>query len=333
MLYIKSTIALGLLPQLLAARSIGHVRRSVECSFSTAANSGDTCESFASDWGISVDTLKSLNPDLDCDNFDESVNYCVMGTVTSGDNSTTTSSTTAPSITKATTSTNSLTTTTSNPHSPTQPGLAENCDKFHKVISGDQCGTIEAQYGITGAQFSKWNPYIDDGCTNLWLDYYVCVHVPGAQTTGPGTTKPTEGPSPTQPGIAENCDEYHKVVSGDQCVTIESKYQISDSQFSKWNPYINDDCTNLWLDYYVCVHVPGASTTSPQPTPTPNGPRPQMPNITKDCKKFHKVQSGEGCYAIEQENNITPDQFLKWNPYVDATCTNLWAGYYVCVGV
>lgn len=21
------------------------------------------------------------------------------------------------------------------------------------------------------------------------------------------------------------------------------------------------DCTNLWLDYYVCVHVPGATAT------------------------------------------------------------------------
>lgn len=58
-----------------------------------------------------------------------------------------------------------------------------------------------------------------------------------------------------------------------------------------------------------------------------------MLNTTKDCKNFYKVQSGEGCYAIEQENDITLDQFRKWSPYVDAACTNLWAGYYVCVGV
>jgi hypothetical protein len=36
------------------------------------------------------------------------------------------------------------------------------------------------------------------------------------------------------------------------------------------------DCTNLWLDYYVCVHVPGATTTTQPPKPTePSGRTPQ----------------------------------------------------------
>ena len=168
MLYLKSAIVLGLLPWLLAARSIGNVRRSVDCNFSTAADPGDTCESFASGWGIPIDTLKSLNPGLDCDNFDDAGNYCIMGTVTSEPSPTTTSN----AVLSAT-----ETTTPSDPHSPTQPGLAENCDKFHKVVSGDQCGTIESQYGITDAQFSKWNPYIDDG-TLPYILIYISHDIP-----------------------------------------------------------------------------------------------------------------------------------------------------------
>ena len=85
-------------------------------------------------------------------------------------------------------------------------------------------------------------------------------------------------------------------------------------------------CTNLQLDYNVCVHVPGAVNT--------HGPTPQMPNLTSDCKKYHKVTDGENCPGIQKEaGGITLAQFRKWNPTVDAKCSNLWNGYYVCTGV
>lgn len=71
-------------------------------------------------------------------------------------------------------------------------------------------------------------------CTNLLKDFYVCVHVPGAETN-----PPDDGHSPTQDGIAKDCDKYHKVASGDQCDKIEDKYRITHEQFSKWNPAIN----------------------------------------------------------------------------------------------
>ncbi|KAL6233083.1 hypothetical protein BDW75DRAFT_196167 [Aspergillus navahoensis] len=345
---LKSAVALSLLPELLAARSIPLAKRGVDCSFSIAASSGDSCESFAASWGVSVDDLKSLNPGLDCTNFDDFADYCVMGDVTADEPSssstttatkeatTTTTDTTTIAVTttieKPTTTTTSTTSTaTGNAPSPTQPGLASDCDEFHKVASGDQCDTIEANYGIINAQFSSWNPYIDDHCSNLWLDYYVCVHVSGASTTtsepapaqtstapSTGSDTNTNAPSPTQAGIDANCDKYHKVVSGDQCDTIESQYGITHADFSAWNPSIDDRCSNLWLDYYVCVHV---------------APKPQMPDITSDCKSYHKVQSGEGCWAIDSAYGITLDQFRKWNPTIDASCSNLWVDYYVCVGV
>lgn len=79
----------------------------------------------------------------------------------------------------------------------------------------------------------------------MWLDYYVCVHVPGATTTAPGPKPTDDGHSPTQPGIAKNCDKYHKIVSGDQCDAIESQNKITHEQFLKWNPAIDSSMSHL----------------------------------------------------------------------------------------
>ncbi|KAE8372458.1 hypothetical protein BDV26DRAFT_274079 [Aspergillus bertholletiae] len=140
-------------------------------------------------------------------------------------------------------------------------------------------------------------------------------------------------PEPTQPGVPSNCDKFHRVVSGDQCDNIEAKYGITDAQFRAWNPSINAACSNLWLDYYVCVHVPSTTTTSEPPDPTPTNPEPQMPGIISTCKKFYLVKSGDDCYSIDTAAGITLAQFRSWNTMVDASCSNLWVDYYVCIGV
>lgn len=94
------------------------------------------------------------------------------------------------------------------------------------------------------------------------------------------------------------------------------------------------ECSNLWLDYYVCVHVPGATTTTaPKPTSEPSGPTPQMPGIVSNCKTYHLIKDGDSCYSINTAAKITLAQFRSWNTQVDASCSNLWLGYYVCIGV
>jgi hypothetical protein len=40
---------------------------------------------------------------------------------------------------------------------PTQTGIAPNCNKFYDIVSGDDCGTVEAAFGVTKAQFLAWN--------------------------------------------------------------------------------------------------------------------------------------------------------------------------------
>src|SRR4051794_25928636 len=99
--------------------------------------------------------------------------------------------------------------------------MVENCNKFHLVSSGDDCGTIASKYGISRADFLAWNSGVGAGCGSLWLDYYVCVSIVGSTpstTTSP--TSPTNGvttPTPIRPGMVANCDKFHMVVDGDEC--------------------------------------------------------------------------------------------------------------------
>ncbi|KAL4811651.1 hypothetical protein BDW67DRAFT_190092 [Aspergillus spinulosporus] len=247
-MHLANIVAAGLVPGMALALA----RRAVECDYETTANAGATCYSFASSWGLSVDTLQQLNPGINCPELDTSKSYCVIGTVTEDPDQ----PSTAPTTTSDTTTTKTTTTTTTAPsNSPTMPGIAENCDAFHKISSGDQCGTIAARYSITVDQLKSWNSEINEDCTNLWLEYYICVHVPGATTTTSQVPEPTggSGPTPQMPGIVDNCKSYHLIKSGDSCWSIYTNAGITFEQFRRWNTQINAACSNLWLGYYVCV--------------------------------------------------------------------------------
>ncbi|PYH37474.1 uncharacterized protein BO87DRAFT_404513 [Aspergillus neoniger CBS 115656] len=337
---LKYLTVAGLAPGLVCALS----KRTIECSFTTAASKGDTCDSFADVWGLSIEGLQQLNPSITCPDLDTTKLYCVIGTVsddTSSTMSTTTMSSSTTSKSLVTTPSTITTTTAAVPtNSPAMPGIVDNCDGFYKVSSGDHCDTIAETYGITTAQLLSWNSEINDSCSNLWLDYYICIHVPGSTTTTPETPEPTEdpgsSPTPQMPGIVDNCDEYYKVASGDNCETISKSYGISTAQFKSWNIKVNDDCSNLWLDYYVCVHTPGTTTTTtaaPDPTNDPSSPTPQLPGIVENCKSFHLIKDGENCWSISNEAGISLAQLREWNTELNAACDNLWLGYYVCIGV
>lgn len=268
----KAAVILGLLPQLLYA--------DVVCDLSVAASRGDTCFSFASAWGQTMDEFLAFNPGVNCPDLMAGQEYCVIGTVTDMTSTKTTyttsqfTTTTATTTTITTTTTSKTTTTTSvgSAPGPTQPGVPANCDKFHQVASGDQCDTIAAKYGITAAQFMVMNPNIDACKANLLPNLKAPANLP-----------------------------------------------------------VMTACSNLWLDYYVCVHTPGTATTAPAPEPT--GPNPQMPGIVSDCKAFYQVKSGDSCYTINTATGITLAQFRTWNTLIDAGCSNLWVGYYVCTGI
>ncbi|KAA8649671.1 hypothetical protein EYZ11_013425 [Aspergillus tanneri] len=209
---------------------------------------------------------------------------------------------------------------------------AVECDFFTTADVGATCSSFANSWGLSVDALQQLNPGIT--CPNLDTSKSYCVI--GTVTDDPPsttrattttTTEPAPSNSPTMPGIAKNCDGFYKVSSGDQCDTIATKHGISVAHFRSWNSEINDD-------YYVCVHVPGAATTSQGPKPTkPPGPTPQMPGIVDNCKSFHLIKDGDNYCSIYTNVGITFAQFRAWNREINEACSNLWLGYYVCVGV
>lgn len=150
------------------------------------------------------------------------------------------------------------------------------------------------------------NPYIDTAsCNNLWLGYCVCVGVL---------------PSPIQEPVDAGCTQYDKVSPSSTCDTIASANGISLAEFYEWNPSIDRTrCNNLWLGYYVCVR------SRPAPIKEP---------VADNCRTYHKVsQSTETCDAVARASGISLADLHRWNPSINAACTNLWLGYYICTGV
>ncbi|EKV15529.1 hypothetical protein PDIG_25220 [Penicillium digitatum PHI26] len=317
-------------------------RQQVSCIYDSAASTGDTCQSFSAEWGLTVQTLESLNPGTTCPDLVAGQNYCVIGTVLS-----TAPTTSSLSLTTSTsTSTTSIVSTsssssTSAPHQPQQTGTAANCDQFYLVQIGDSCGKIEAQFDISASEFLGWNPSINSDCSNILAGYFYCVDVPGSTipvtTTVPGaTTTFTDGittPTPTQIGMTDKCNKFDLVQSGDSCEAIAAKYNIPLSTFYAWNPAVGSSCADLDLGYYVCV----ATTGYTLPTKTAsagNGittPTPTQTGMTDKCNKFDLVQSGDSCEAIAAKYNIPLSTFYAWNPAVGSSCADLDLGYYVCV--
>ncbi|KAH8759269.1 LysM domain-containing protein [Hyaloscypha finlandica] len=298
--------------------AVAVVRR--DCSFTFAAENGDTCLSMATSWGITQAEFISYNPGAVCSALVSGKEYCVEWT---GAAPVTTSSTTTKSTTSSVISSTTTSAAPSGP-SPTQDGIVSDCKKFHLAASGDTCGGIVSKYGVfTLAQFYAWNPALGNDCSGLWLGYYYCVAVTGTPTTtAPATTTTAapSGPSPTQDGIVADCKRYHIAASGDTCQKIVDTYQtFSLTQF---------DCSGLWLGYNYCIAITGTPTTAPDgPTVSPT-----QSGVSAKCNKWYLVASGDYCQKIADQFAISLSDFYTLNPAVGTSCGSLWLGYYVCVG-
>ncbi|KGO76485.1 Peptidoglycan-binding Lysin subgroup [Penicillium italicum] len=137
--------------------------------------------------------------------------------------------------------------------------MASNCEAFYKVKSGDDCGKIATQCGITTEQLSSWNADIGSTCSGLWPDYYICVSVEGVDSQ-PTTTTTTKGkgvatPTPTQSGMIGTCNKFYRVEDGDTCKIVANEAGITLDTFYKWNKGVGSSCESLWLQYYVCIGV------------------------------------------------------------------------------
>ncbi|KAK7918376.1 hypothetical protein PG985_010250 [Apiospora marii] len=321
-----------------------------------------TCDKITTALGMTQDQFQSWNPSVTqlgpgC-NMIKNMYYCVQvnfikttptATFSRPDATTTATSrsgTTTGTVTSTSTSTgNGVSTPT-----PTQTGMAGNCNKFYRVVGGDTCGSIATSQGIPLTDLYAWNQALGSTCSGLWTDYYVCVGVVGSTTQEPTTTTfvtstKTAGngvttPTPVRAGMADNCNAFHLVVSGDGCYDIAAAAGVSLDDFYDWNPDVGKGtCDSLWGGYYVCVGIVSSSTStraSPTTTRAGNGvvtPTPVQTGMVQTCKRFHSVVAGDSCYDIAAGAGISLDTFYSWNPAIGSDCGSLWVDYNVCTAV
>ncbi|KAK7969964.1 Peptidoglycan-binding Lysin subgroup [Apiospora saccharicola] len=142
----------------------------------------------------------------------------------------------APTTTVSSTITHPASQGSGSAPSPTQDGLASNCNNFASVKGGDTCFDRAKAYGITPEQ----------------LYAYHARHRPG----------------PTQSGIDPNCNKYAPAQKGDVCDTFAARSSISNAQLYAWNAALGSSGQNcgssLWADEWYCVGIsaPAAGSTA-----------------------------------------------------------------------
>ncbi|KAF9876845.1 hypothetical protein CkaCkLH20_05691 [Colletotrichum karsti] len=345
-------------------------------------SNGDNCGTVETKFGITHAQFIAWNPAVSNDcitNFWLGQAYCVgLGTA-------------APTTTKSTSVSASLPGATT-PPGPTFTGSPSNCNRWYLIADGDNCGTVETKFGITHAQFIAWNPAVSDDCgTNFWLGQAYCVGLglavtststgsssskissssrPIVTTTTPYSTRhpitnqtivqPSSidawPPTKTQAGQPSYCNNWHFVEGGQTCNNIIGMYRtwMSTDDFYAWNPAIGQDCSGLFVYYWVCVGIrpqtqislpyetgnatvelPPYFTFTPEPTPTekPNFavPTPTHGPMPENCKAYYQAGDGATCArALEEYPMVTQEQFLAWNPVLNGNCNGLWAGSWYC---
>ncbi|PWY68696.1 hypothetical protein BO83DRAFT_400387 [Aspergillus eucalypticola CBS 122712] len=142
-----------------------------DCTKFHKAVDGDNCATILEEYGISQADFLTWNPDVgaDCKNLWLDNYVCVEASP---------SSSPSPTIIPSSSPTSEATPT------PTLPNMVDGCTQFHNVEDVDICASIAKQCGISQADFLAWNPYVGDGCKNLWLGYYVSSVVPRSRDLG-----------------------------------------------------------------------------------------------------------------------------------------------------
>ncbi|KAG5351398.1 hypothetical protein C0989_006634 [Termitomyces sp. Mn162] len=185
------------------------------------------------------------------------------------------------------------------------PNATAACAQYYTVKSGDGCSSIAAEFGLTSSQLSLLNPGLKTDCTNLILGEAYCVFPTyPISNIDTGTGIPSNVATGT---ITDGCSEYYTVISGNTCVSIEAKFNLTSAQFLTYNPEIAADCSNLQLGLAYCVK---ANVTTGHPTSGP--PTNLASGSLSNCTEYHTVVSGDSCPLIETMYSIAAGDFFRW---------------------
>jgi hypothetical protein len=134
-----------------------------------------------------------------------------------------------------------------------------------QVASGDGCASLATKCGISGADFTTYNP-APNFCATLQPLQHVCC--------SPGTL-PDFSPKQNPDG---SCATY-TIQSGDFCGAIASANSLTTTQIEQFNTgtWAWNGCSQLWVGTIICL----STGTPPMPAPVANALcGPQKPGTT-----------------------------------------------------
>lgn len=256
------------------------------CVDTYTVQENDTCTSIAVDAGLWTSDVRTFNTLLDwnCSNLHSTSPYwgttlCVStpGGTYNGSSSSATASVGGDSGSAA---------VADSPAGATvATGTTTDCATWYVADGSLTCTQICLNYGVAINLFTEANPalnkttcdddlvvgdaYCLDPITGWdWTTSANSTTIPSATasatatatggssaTTSPSATVSGAVPTPTEPGAIDTCTVWHYTVSDDTCYDIAQNAGITLDDFYAWNTDIGDDCSALWLNYYVCVGV------------------------------------------------------------------------------
>ncbi|KAF4545498.1 Carbohydrate-binding module family 50 protein [Lasiodiplodia theobromae] len=248
---------------------------------------------------------------------------------------------------------------------PLANGTRADCLTYDDNARGDvSCNIITDEYFVQQSIFLQWNPSLDTyNCILKNETRYCALLGNGYADLSPFTPAYASKPDNAAANSTEKCYDWWETADGEDCQYVLDSSSITIKYFYQWNPAVKDDCSNLWMETSYCVMgenweeaqqaavtLPVASqtpsaTTTPNTTPTTTAatatctgttvkpPGATMTGTPCKCNKYAEREDGKYCYDLAQDNNITLDEFYKWNPGVGDDCQYLQSGYVYCVGV
>ncbi|KAF9480726.1 hypothetical protein BDN70DRAFT_992517 [Pholiota conissans] len=243
-------------------------------------------------------------------------------------------------------------------------------DANHRNLNGQNVN-------ITFTQLLSFNPELGNGCSNIGgkIGADICISPHGGfpslgdaptDVSKPTSTITATAPPPGQtvPGTTAACGAWYLVQPNNFCTQVVLNNSITLDDFLTLNPEVNQNCTNLWADYYYCVApFPPLTATSVAPPLTANAtsfrffssalptpvttseafdpypsvtPAPVPTNLAPGslqfgCNFYFDVTSIDNCTSVEDLFGLTEAQFKAYNPEATKDCPTLTSGEAVCV--
>jgi LysM repeat protein len=291
---------------------------------------GDNCRSVtAKQPGISITQLQAWNPNLNplCTNMDQQrgMQICVSppnSTLHTPENGRAAASSPTSAVPE-----------------PTNVANATNtqCGRYYLVQGGDTCADISVREGISLPDFYFLNKGVNSDCTNLFAEESYCVLPVGDIADYPGYGGTTTSQGCAGPGSPSTCYGDWSTLSPTpfsdtlRSLRWRTPYNGEQSSTSHTQPTTSSTTQTSGQTFRPSSSVTSSESTSTESVDGVATPTPVQDGMADGCTAFYKVQSGDGCWAIANDHDISLDDFYSWNPAIGDDCSKLYPDVYVCI--